>query len=635
MLAASGASLLLTWVWLPRRSDWAAWTAVLCAWFAFSNLWKTAMIQGHLDSAVNLSPAAWAWQAASLVGCVFFCQTVSRRYWVRLLWVLHLVLAWLFLFDQIYERYFDDLPGMYLLTQLAQAGSALPSALEIWRHEDWAFVLDVFLFLPLLRRASPLPPSRRAVAPLWAAVILLALVMGSIMSPENQRILRLRFRNVAAVQILGLFHYHFYDVLQGAYSRYENVFDPSFDETKLRDVVTASRRSMLADTGFRGRYKGKNLLVFQLESVESFVLNRKIAGQEITPFLNSLARESFSGSLQDQSGQGRSSDGEFILNNSLLPPGERPLVYAYPSNYFCGLPAILAKQGYHTVYGVPYYGSFWNSRFMSKRYGFMEGLFREQLPNKAGRTIGWGLNDLGLVERLLEYWVDYKQPLYAYTVTMMGHHPYRELDPDQEQLELPSRFADTMLGRYLQLCRERDSEWKQIVALLKKEGWWQNSVVVMVGDHDARLPYEELKLLDDKPTFDEVDKANMDSVMLLIHAPDGKLRGHAPPFAAQVDLAPTLLHLMGAHEQPTAMVGLNLLSKFRRTAVVSKGGYALDSQVMVTDNGGEWTAFSRQTHAVIPNDRSLARREMATWYDLSRDILRLNLVETMQLMGRQ
>lgn len=623
-------SLVVALFWLPRRPEnYGLWTVTLGCWLVGSNLWKTALIQDHLDSPVDLPPLQWVWQGISLAGCVLVCQLCSRRHWHRLVWLLQATLAALFLFDQLYERYFDDVPGMYLLTQLSQAKSVIPSAMELLRREDLAFPIDVLLALPLLFYRAPRSRPRADTAMLSGLPLLCSLLFTAAIDADDRRILRLRFRNVAAVQRLGLFHYHFYDVLQMAYSRYENLLDPSFDKPALARLVAQSRQSIAARTPFKGRYKGKNLLMFQLESFESFVFHLKVDGQEVTPFLNQLARESFTAALQDQSGQGRSSDGEFILLNSLLPPGERPLVYAYPSNYYHGLPATLADLGYYTSYAVAYYGSFWNCRYMAKRYGFRKNLFREQIPNDPNHSIGWGLSDFGLVNRIQVYWAEFPRPFFAYTVTMMGHHPYRELSPDQERLRLPPEFEDTMLGRYLQLCRERDEEWREIVELLKERGLWDSSVVVLVGDHDARIPYEEMSLLAEDGKFDEVDKILSDRVFCLIHAPDGKLVGSASNYAAQVDLTPTLMHLMGAGDRPTATLGLNLLSNVRRQAIVSKTGYSLDGEYVVVDNGSTWSTYARSTHSEVNETGLRAQKEMQTWYDLTRDILRLNLVPTM------
>jgi len=634
LLGVSLFSLALSlFVLSKKEKNWAVTSAALACWFASSNLYKALLIQGELDSPVNLPAYAWVWQAISLLSCVAVCQFVSRKHWVKLLFLLQVGMSGLLLLDRLYERYFDDIPGLYLMTQISQAKAVIPSAIELLRLRDLAFVFDIVLACPLLFLGAPMGPVRKRLLPVLLFPLLLATFMTLTMDSEVRRILRLRFRNVAAVQKLGLIHYHAYDGLQIIYSRWDNVLNPNYDEKALRQLVLQSRRSIQAESPWKGRYKGKNLLIFQLESVEAFVLDLKVDGQEVTPFLNQLARRSWSGGLQDQSGQGRSSDGEFILLNSLLPPGERPLVYAYPSNYYCGLPALMAQSGYYTSYAVAYYGSFWNSRYMAKRYGFVKNLFREQLPNDPERTIGWGLNDEGLVHRLQAYWDKFPRPFFAYTVTMMGHHPYRELRRDQEQLRLSPRFNNTMLGRYLQLCRERDSEWASIVTLLRQKGLWDNSVVVLVGDHDARIPYEEMSLLNPKGRFDEVDKIEQDRVFCLIHGPDGKLRGKAPAFAAQIDLTPTLLHLMGVTDRPTATLGQNLLLPIQRQAVVSKSGYAIDADFVSIDKGGTWDTYSRSSHTRTQGQKPASEREMHLWYDLTRDLLRLNLVKTMLQMS--
>ncbi|MFN8609185.1 MAG: LTA synthase family protein [Vulcanimicrobiota bacterium] len=616
---------------LVRGRSLQAWTLSLMLWMIGGNLWKVWLIQDHLDSPVELSALNWWWQALSLAGLVLLCQLISRCHWHRLVWALQAALAGLFLIDQLYERYFDDVPGLYLLTQLNQAKAVIPSTVELLSREDLAFPSDVLLALPLLFYKAPGAAPRKYTLALFSLPVLLSLLFGITMDADDLRILRLRFRNVAAVQRLGLFHYHFYDVLQMAYSRWENLIDSRYDQPLLTRIVRESRASIRTKNKTLGMYRGKNLIVVQLESFEWFVFNLRVYGQPVTPFLNELAQESWVGGLQDQSGQGRSSDGEFILNNSLLPPGQRPLVYAYPSNDYEGLPALMSKAGYLTSYAVAYYGSFWNCRYMSRRYGFKRNLFREQIPADPNNAIGWGLSDFGLINRLKVYWREFPRPFFTYVVTMMGHHPYRELTRSQERLKLSGKLAESsnMLGRYLQLCRERDEEWRKIVEMLKQEGVWQNSVVVLVGDHDARIEYEDMALLQPKGTFDEVDKIESDRVFCLIHGPDGKLRGRGPAYAAQVDLMPTLLHLMGVTDFPTATMGINLLSPASRKIIVSKTGYSIDSDYVVVDNGAAWSTYARSSHAEVTQKDLPVQKELEDWYDLVRDVLRLNLVPTM------
>jgi phosphoglycerol transferase MdoB-like AlkP superfamily enzyme len=616
-------------VLLPGRPRWGLWTALLGVYFCCCNLFKAGLIQAHLDSPVQLPLWHWFWQALTLWGVVAACQWMSPSGWTRWLWVAHATLGLLFFGDQLYERYFDDVPGFYVVTQLAQAGATAASTMEILKLEDVAFILDVLVGLPLLWVQPPQAPPRSQLVWAVGAPFLFSLYAPALFDAQDRHVLRLRFRNVAAVQRLGLVHYHFYDVMQWLFARYENVLDPSFDQSALKKYTLRSRRSIAAPTAWKGRYRGQNLLIFSLESLECVVLHLKVNGQEVTPFLNSLARRSWAGGLCDQTGQGRSSDGLFVVLNSLLPPGQRPLAYAYPSNDFRGLPAILNDHGYHTCLAVPYYGSFWNVRHMARKYGFAQSLFREQIPPNPQESIGWGINDKGLVARLQGYWKRFPRPFFAYTVCMMGHHPYRELQPSQERLKLGPEFQGTMLGRYLQLCRERDEEWRCIVQQLKEKGLWDSSVVVLLGDHDARLPDHEMPLLGLHKEYNAVVKAEQDRVFFLLHTPDEALRGSVPDYGSQCDVAPTLMHLLGASETPSAMLGLNLLAASRRDALVSKGGYAIDSKVVVVDDGREWVTYDRGSHRVLKEADSVAAHEMTRVYDLTRDILRLNLVPTM------
>ncbi len=60
--------------------------------------------------------------------------------------------------------------------------------------------------------------------------------------------------------------------------------------------------------------KGKNVILISMESTQSFVINKKINGKEITPFLNEFIKDSFYfDNFYHQTGQGKTS----MLNLSL------------------------------------------------------------------------------------------------------------------------------------------------------------------------------------------------------------------------------------------------------------------------------------------------------------------------------
>ena len=355
------------------------------------------------------------------------------------------------------------------------------------------------------------------------------------------------------------------------------------------------------------------------------------------PFLKRLRSHCLWARLQDQTGQGRSSDGEFIYNNSLLPPGERPLVFAYPGNLYFGLPALLHEARYYTLYAVPYSGLFWNCRTMSGRYGFRHHLVQEDFdPPGPGEKTGWGLSDQAIFSQMIPRLQKLPRPFYAYVVTLMSHHPYAEIPPDKEPLRLPKRLSGTLLKNYLNCCRLRDSQVEQIVSNLKISGLWDNTIVVFFGDHDARIPNHEMALLqteglgaagtDGTWRYDAIDKILHDQVPCLIHCPGDSPRGPLPQDSAQIDLPPTLLSLLGVDGSSSCFLGSSLLKERRPPrSRVSKGGYSLNADQVLLEEDGEFKTFRLSDRKVFLGDCTL-RQDTLRWSDLAADLLRLDLV---------
>ena len=93
-----------------------------------------------------------------------------------------------------------------------------------------------------------------------------------------------------------------------------------------------------------GIAEGRNLIIVQMESMQSMMLESDYYGQEITPFLNSLIDEPgtfYFDNFYCQLGAGNTSDAEFVVNNSIIGSIESYTYQLYQDNYFKGLPWIL------------------------------------------------------------------------------------------------------------------------------------------------------------------------------------------------------------------------------------------------------------------------------------------------------
>lgn len=615
------------------RTSW-----LLLAWATFAILSKQEVSQMWMTPQSRLSLHDWLWALASAALLVQSVAILAGRRMVAALWLLVVGVSTLFWLDALYLRYFDDVTGLYLLERWRQAPAAWESAWRLRESHDILLLADLwvpFLFLP----GDKLYLTKRKGLLCLAILFLVQPLAFLTLTLKQQRLLRIRLHNLDIVAEIGLLNYHVYDVQQVVRRRLTNLIDRDYDRDFLAQVIGESRRSM-AETCTRYG-KRRNLIVVQLESLQAFPLQLKVAGQEVMPFMHKLREVCLWGGLQDQTGQGRSSDGEFIYNNSLLPPGERPLVFAHPGNRYFGLPALLEQAGFYTLYAVPYSGLFWNCKSMSERYGFRHHLLQQDFePAEAGETMGWGLKDGAILKRLIPRFQALPQPFYAYVVTVMSHHPYAEVEPGKEPLRLPSRLNGTILRDYLNCCRIRDNEVQKIVRDLKKSGLWDSSVVVFMGDHDARVPIQDMVLLAESGLveaalagnrrYDVIDRMVDDQAACLIHCPGDLPKGPLPGDAAQIDLAPTLLSLVGVPGIDSCFLGRSLVQTERRPrGQISSAGYSLDTRYAVNQEEGEYRAYDRRTHLPLRQSCPLSA-ETARWVDAAADLLRLDLVPTLR-----
>src|SRR5699024_691141 len=95
-----------------------------------------------------------------------------------------------------------------------------------------------------------------------------------------------------------------------------------------------------------GAAKGKNIIKIHLESFQTFLIDYKLHGEEVTPFLNSLVHDkdqdfTYFDNFFHQTEQGKTADAEFILDNSIYGLSQGAAFVTRGNNTYQALPAIL------------------------------------------------------------------------------------------------------------------------------------------------------------------------------------------------------------------------------------------------------------------------------------------------------
>lgn len=550
-----------------KRNWWPLSQSAFPLWASLCPLPKAYLAARLMSDSLRPTAAAWLWTAGLLLSLVVPLILLPQRASRWSCWSFVALLSLLLWADVVYYRAFDDFLSVSLWSGIHQTHAVTDSLQHLLSSADLVLLVNLLLVLPAVWVTGAEPerrPDRR-----WALLALLPallfLAFNLVTRPLSSQFLQHRFSNRAQVGRNGLLAYHLYDIYHSAKPLFLKP-EPIPDEL-VWQRLSLTRNSIGSGAPYFGAARGSNILMMQLESFQSFVIGMRVEGQEVTPFLNRLRRQSLYGEALDQTSHGASSDAEYVMLNGLLPPTHGPLCFLYVQNDFRALPFLLSERGWSTFKAMPYDGAFWNARRIGERYGYQQQQFVEAFPPaRPQEVIGWGLSDSATFEQLVPKLQALPKPFFCYLTTVMMHHPFDELRPEQELLKLPLELKTSMAGDYLQLARLRDQAIEELVAKMRQSGLWEDTVLVLCGDHRSRLDdgeVERLGVLREKPLLDRVP--------LFIHLPGDKAVGELPGSLGQIDVSPTLLHLLGIADANPVMVGRNALAGAK--ASVSPGGF--------------------------------------------------------------
>jgi phosphoglycerol transferase MdoB-like AlkP superfamily enzyme len=439
------------------------------------------------------------------------------------------------------------------------------------------------------------------------AVLLLPLLAigaraGVAVAASDSGVLQQVFRSVFVAQEIGVLDFHLLDL--GQYL-HRQVLRPEPSPEKVERLTRwfADRASQRRGTGaWFGQARGANLLMVQVESLQSFVIGFEVAGQEVTPALNRFVTDSlWFRAVNDQTHHGRSSDSELTTQVSLLPLSRGTAAFRCAGNDFTGLAEILSSRGYSCRSAVPFTGSFWNRRNTHWAYGFSDSLFADDFA--PGETIGWGLNDRDFLLQMVPRLEEMERPFCAFLITLSLHHPFADFPDHHKTLEL-GELDGQPFGNYLHTMHFFDQAWERFVAELEAAGIADSTVIVLWGDHDAGLGWEAETAAAMDIRWHEPDWYLSERVPLVVHLPGGDAET-VDRVAGQADVAPTVLALLGVDPAPYALVGRNLLGAPGDEPVPGAYGSWIDSQHLWVARGAgpdEGRCYQLATLEMVPSE---------------------------------
>ena len=507
----------------------------------------------------------------------------------------------------IFYREFTDFITVKSVLGFSKVSQGLSgSSFSLMKPHDVLYWLDIATFIGILvwLTIKKIPIKSQPVSkPMAIAVTCLSglIFSGNLALSEANRpqLLQRTFDRSYIVKYLGIDAYTIYDGIKTGMTSSVRAHASSNGIDEVLDYTKKHYAEPNPETF--GIAKGKNVIVLHLESFQQFLINMKVDGQEVTPFLNSIFQNQATISFDNffhEVGQGKTSDAENMLETGTfgLPQGSL-FTELGSDNVFQAAPAILGqKQGYTSAVFHGNVASFWNRDHVYKNLGY-DNFFDRSYFDESDETLGYGILDKDLFSESAQYLEHLQQPFYTKFLSVTNHTPYYT---DDKNFDFPSlNTGNSTVDNYVRTAHYLDQSLEQFFTYLKKSAIYQNSIFVIYGDHFGISNTDNKDLASalgkDPDTWNEFDNAQMQRVPLMIHIP-GYTKGSVNhEYGGEIDVLPTLLHLLGIDDIDYLHFGTDLLSPQHDQVVAFRNGNFVTPKYTIL--GGK--AYNNQTGEII------------------------------------
>ena len=515
-----------------------------------------------------------------------------------------LLFIWL-ISNSIYYREFTDFVTVNTMLASSKVSAGLgAAALELFRPWDVIYILDfpilAFFFFKKWIRMDNRPFNKRAsfaVTSLSAMLFSANLFLAEIDRPE---LLTRGFSNYYVVRALGLPAFLGYSANQTYAANKERSKASEADLKPVEEYI--QQHYAKPNPEYFGMAKGRNVIYIHLESFQQFLIDYKLKVDdkeyEVTPFLNSLyhSKETFAFSnVFNQVNAGKTSDAETMIETGLFGLNQGSFMVNYGgTNTQQAAPFILSKNGYNSsavFHGNA--GSFWNRNTAYKQWGynyfFDASYFTKQ---NSSNSFQYGLNDKYMLKDSIKYLERLQQPFYTKFITVSNHYPYTtSLSGDDLGFPLAKTQDETING-YFATANYLDSSIKAFFDYLKESGLYKNSIIVLYGDHygisNSRNPALAPLLGKNSETWSSYDNAMLQRVPYMVVIPGMDKGGIINTYGGEIDMLPTLEHLLGIESNKFLQVGQDMLSPDHDQIVAFRS-----ANYFVTP---EYTSYSGRTY---------------------------------------
>lgn len=598
------------------------WIKTLIAYFTDFKLGAQGLVQYLI---VLINPLG---TTLLLFGLAFYFK--RSRFFYPVLMGIDIANTLLLYLNVIYYREFTDFMTIATMTGYSKVNQGLSgSSLALTNFHDVFYWLDIVIILLLMLfrkiKFDPRAFSHRLAFAFTSVSLVIFGINLMIAEMDRPQLLGRTFDRVYIVKYLGLDAFTGYDLVK---SEHVSQMRKSATKSQLKTVEKFTKEHYAApNKKLFGIAKGRNVIVIHLESFQQFLIDKKINGQEVTPFLNSLyhGQDTYAFSnFFNQVGQGKTSDAENMLETSTYGLSQGSLFATLGNdNTFQAAPAILKQRaGYTSAVFHGNVASFWNRNNVYKNLGYQYFFDASYFDTSGDKATGYGLKDKLLFADSIKYLQHLQQPFYVKYLTVTNHFPFDLDDEDKDSNFTTTNTGSSTVDNYFVTAHYLDQSLQEFFSYLDKTGLAKKSIIMIYGDHYGISNSENKNLAsvlgknaDDWTDFDNVQ---MQRVPLMFVIPrSGGHGGIYSTYGGEIDVLPTLLHLLGISTKRYIQFGTDLFSSQHDQVVALRNQdfvtpkYTSISGKIYLNSTGKLAKLTKQEKKQLRADQKKVSEELA------------------------
>ena len=469
--------------------------------------------------------------------------------------IVDVLLSVLLLADNLYHTYSSSVLSVAQILNLQYGEEIMNTIPMLMQLEKFLYFIDMIL-VGILLAVKILKIEKKEALTLKKQIIKIAvclvLVIG-LLGVDGTFIERAKedpFNKDMQVKKSTIYGYHIADIentinikKQAKYTTKEKLLE---DYNKLKEEYAEKYGESNYD--LQGIAKGKNVIILQLESIQEFVINKEINGKEITPNLNRFINENIEISNMFMQSYSSTADSEFSTVTSLYPMENGMSYSRYYTNTYDDIFTMFKNDGYTTSYMHGNYGFFWNRENVYKEFEVEHIELKDQFEDTSEDIMGY-LSDELLYRQAVEKLKQYNMPFISYIVSASSHTPFELwglLDESKVNIDV-GKYKGTFFGNYLESVNYADYAFGIFIDELKAANLYDDTVILLFGDHNGMDMYNE-EMLDflksTNPDLTDTDiKLNYIRVASAIKIPGIKNIQIEKP-VSKLDIKPTFAYLI-------------------------------------------------------------------------------------------